>query len=179
MCRGFFKDSNSMVVKNTVPLGELVEKIKKVIFKLKDELYSSGIKIKTVKLTMKTVATGELGVEAKFQIPVLEGLKIGSKISKETLQTTVLKFKPPEPQEPKKGISETSFEGLEEQLENSIRTIIDAVKAAALNEPPLELDDASTEFNFLLKSSSEISLMLQTDIESELANNVKIEFEKN
>lgn len=178
MCRGFFNDNNSMVVKNTVPLGELVEKIKKVIFKLQDEMYSSEIKIKTVKLTMKTVATGELGAEAKFQIPVLEGLKIGSKISKETLQTTVLKFKPPEPQEPKKGISETSFEGIEEQLENSIKTVVDAVKAAALNEPPLELESSSTEFNFLLKSSSEISLIFKTDLESELGNNVKIDFEK-
>jgi hypothetical protein len=89
-----------------------------------------------------------------------------------------LKFKPPEPQEPKKGIFETSFEGIEEQLENSIRTIIDAVKAAALNEPPIELESASTEFNFLLKSSSEISLIFKTDLESELGNNVKIDFEK-
>ena len=179
MCRGFFNDSKSMVVRNTVPLGELVEKIKNVIFKLQDEMYSSGIKIKTVKLTLKTVATGELGAEAKFQIPVLEGLKMGSKISKETLQTTVLKFKPPEPQEPKKGISEISFEGMEEQLENSIQTIVDAVKVATNTQPPLELEGASTEFNFLLKSNSEISLILQTDLESELSNNVKIEFEKN
>lgn len=179
MCRGFFNDSKSMVVRNTVPLGELVEKIKNVFFKLQDEMYSSGIKIKTVKLTLKTVATGELGAEAKFQIPVLEGLKMGSQISKETLQTTVLKFKPPEPQEPKKGISEISFEGMEEQLENSIQTIVDAVKVATNTQPPLELEGASTEFNFLLKSSSEISLILQTDLESELSNNVKIEFEKN
>lgn len=66
-----------MVVKNTIPLEELLEKVKNVIFKLQDEMYSSGIKIKTVKLTLKTVATGELGAEAKFQIPVLEGLKMG------------------------------------------------------------------------------------------------------
>lgn len=50
---------------------------------------------------------------------------------------------------------------------------------AAANEASLELDEASTEFNFLLKSSFEISLLLKTDLESELGNNVKIEFEKN
>lgn len=166
-----------MVVKDTVALAELVEKINNVLFKLQDEMFSSGIKIKTVKLTLKTVSTGELGAEAKFQIPVLEGLKIGSQISKETLQTTVLKFKPPKPQEPKKGISKISFEGIEEQLENSILSIMEGVKVAT--KPVLELDEASTEFNFVLKSSSEISLVLQTDLESELSNNVKIEFEKN
>jgi len=133
---------------------------------------SSGIKIKKIEITLKALASGEAGAELKLQIPILGELKIGSKISSKSIQTTVLILKPPTKKVFGKGIK------MNKKLEESILSLTEGIKAAVNTPPVLEMEEASTDFNFVLASDSEISMIIKSGFESELTNNLKIVFEK-
>ncbi len=69
--------------------------------------------------------------------------------------------------------------GLEKTIIQSISSVIEGVKTANNQDSmPMELDDASFTFNFILSGDSRISMIIETGIESELSNTLKISFEK-
>jgi hypothetical protein len=159
-----------------VAINEIVDSIKRSMVKMQQDMESSGIKIKKIEITLKTIAVEDFGAESKLQIPILGELNIGSKLSKKTVQTINLTLKLPKPT--KKWIEKIQFMKMDETIEKSILDIAEGVKAAINNPPILELEDASVEFNFILKSDSEISMIIESGFESELTNNMTVTFEK-
>lgn len=157
-----------------IAIDEIVDTIKGSMVKMQEDMESSGIRIKRIELTLKTLASGETGAEVKLQIPILGGLNLSSKISSKSIQTTVLALKPAT----KKG-DEKDMIKMDEKLEKSILSLTEGIKAAVKNPPLLEMEEASTEFNFVLASNSDISMIIKSGFESELTNNLKILFEKN
>lgn len=168
-----FDDDNGRYEVKGIALNDLVETIKGSMVTMQKDMESSGIKIKRIELTLKTLASGEAGAEMKFQIPILGELKIGSKISSKSIQTTILILKPAAEK-----MSLSGMVKMDEKLEQSILSLTEGIKAAVNNPPILEMEEASTEFNFVMASDSDISMIIKSGFDSELTNNLKIVFEK-
>jgi hypothetical protein len=176
MAEIFFNSENDEVIREIkgVSIEKIVNSIKRALIASQTEMESSGIKIKLIELTLKSIATEKAGVGITLQIPILGELKIGSNISAKSVQTTFLALKPSKT--PTKEIFKPI--GLDEKLIEIILNLAEGVKASINNQPPLEMDDASAELNFILKSESEISMIIKTGFDAELTNNLKVIFEK-
>jgi len=101
-----------------VAINEIVDSIKRSMVKMQQDMESSGIKIKKIEITLKTIAVEDFGAESKLQIPILGELNIGSKLSKKTVQTINLTLKLPKPT--KKWIEKIQFMKMDETIEKSI-----------------------------------------------------------
>lgn len=167
-------DDNRVGESEGVAVGKIVDSIKRALIETQGEMESSGIKIKRIEITLKSIASEKAGAGITLQIPILGELKIGSNISAKSVQNTFLVLKTPKT--PKKAVGE--FLKLDEKLKESILSLTEGVKAAVNNQPLLEMDESSVELNFILKSESDISLIIKTGFEAELTNNLKVIFEK-
>jgi hypothetical protein len=176
MAEIFSNSENDEVIKEIkgVSIEKIVDSIKRALIASQTEMESSGIKIKLIQLTLKSIATEKAGAGITLQIPILGELKIGSNISTKSVQTTFLALKPTK--NPTKEIYKPK--GLDEKLKEIILNLTEGVKAAVNNQPPLEMDEASAELNFVLKSESEISMIIKTGFDAELTNNLKVIFER-
>lgn len=157
-----------------VAISEIVDSIKRALIETQGELQTSGIKLKRIELTLKSIASGKAGAGITFQIPILGKLKIGSDVSSKSVQTIFLALDAPKT--PTKGIV-PSME-LEKNLKGLILSLAEGVKAAVDNQVPLEMGESWVELNFVLKSENEISLIIEAGFDAELTNNLKIIFEK-
>lgn len=155
-------------------IEKIVESLKKAMIETQKEMGSSGIKIKRIELTLKAIAMEKAGAGITLQIPILGELKIGSDLSSKSVQTTSLSLKIPK--SPTKTVY--NLTKLDEKLKESILTLTQGVKAAVNTQPPLEMEEASVKLNFILKSDSDISLLIKSGFESELTNNLNVIFEK-
>ena len=161
----------------SMPVSDLVNSIIKALILKQAEMQEYGISIKNVELTLKTMAIADGGANISLQIPVLGKLVLGSKISKKSVQTTVLSLKPCKELKLERGIE---LNDIEETVLMSITSIIEGVKTAANQDSiSMELDDASFTFNFILSGDSRISMIIESDFETELSNTIKITFQKN
>lgn len=159
----------------SMPLADLVININNALNLKQSEMQEFQISIKNVELTLKTVAVVDGGVNISLQIPILGKIMLGSKINEKSMQTTRLSLKPKTMNLDK----ELELNGIEETITQSISSIIEGVKAAINQDQiPMELDDASFTFNFILSGDSRISLLIESGLESELSNTIKINFEK-
>ncbi len=176
MAERFLNCENNGEIKETkgFSIDKIVDSIKRALVASQVEMESSGIKVKLIELTLKSIASEKVGAGITLQIPILGEFKIGSNISAKSVQTTFLALKPAKSST--KDIYE--FNGLEENLKEIILYLTEGIKAAFNNQPLLELDEASAELNFILKSESEISMIIKTGFDAELTNNLKLVFEK-
>lgn len=160
----------------SMPMADLINSIKRALVIKQNKMQEFGINIKNVELTIKTVAIADGGTNISLQIPILGKLLLGSKISEKSLQTTTLTLVPSKNVKFEKDIELNS---LEETIIQSISSIVEGVKTANKEDSaPMELDDASFTFNFILSEDTRISMIIETGIESELSNTLKINFEK-
>ncbi len=179
MGRRFFNGENDMIRDSEgVAIDTIVDRIKAALVETQPVMESSKIKIKRIELTLKALASGEVGAQVKLQIPILGELKFGSSISAKSVQTTFLALQPPKPKATLTRTKDMEFQKLQDNLKESILSLTKGVDAAINNKPPLEMDESSVELNFILASKSDISLIIKSDFESELTNNLKVIFEK-
>ncbi|HTX61881.1 MAG TPA: trypco2 family protein [Methanobacterium sp.] len=167
--RGF--DVESMLV------ADLVNSFKRALIFKQPEMQEYGISIKNVDLTLKTLATTDAGASISLQIPILGKVEFGSKLSEKSLQTTKLTLKP---SGNVKMVREADLMDMDKTLAQSISSVIEGVKAAGNQGTfPLELDEATFEFNFILSGDSNITMIIESGFESELSNTLKINFQGN
>lgn len=161
----------------SIPIADLVNSIKRALFFKQAEMQEYGIRIRNIELTLKTVATADAGAKISLQIPILGKIEFGSEISEKSIQTTSLTLKLPTSVK-----TERRFELMEmdETIAQSIFSIIEGVKAAkSQDSTPLEMDEAFAEFNFILSGDTKISMIIESGFESELSNNLRINFKQN
>lgn len=160
----------------SLPIADLVNSIKKALVYKQAEMQEHGIVIKSIQLTLKTLATSNTGAGISLQIPILGKVEFGSEISEKSMQTTSLTLKPPIQGKMVQGVK---LIDMEETLAQSISSIIEGVKAANSQEGiSLEMEEATAEFNFIISGDSKISLIIESGFESQLSNTLKIKFEK-
>jgi len=180
MGRRYFNGRKDELMKESecVAVNDIVDRIKAALVETQSAMVASKIKIKRIELTLKAMASGEAGAEVKLQIPILGELKFGSNISAKSVQTIFLALQPPEPTAPVAMTKSLEFQKLQDKLTESILSLTDGVNAAVNNEPPLEMAKSSITLNFVLKSKSEISLIIKSGFDAELTNELMVEFEK-
>ena len=160
----------------SLPIADLVNSIKKALVYKQAEMQEHGIGIKSIQLTLKTLATSNTGAGISLQIPIRGKVEFGSEISEKSMQTTSLTLKPPIQGKMVQGVK---LIDMEETLAQSISSIIEGVKAANSQEGiSLEMEEATAEFNFIISGDSKISLIIESGFESQLSNTLKIKFEK-
>lgn len=160
----------------SLPIADLVNSIKRALVYKQAEMQEHGIGIKSIQLTLKTLATSNTGAGISLQIPILGKVEFGSEISEKSMQTTSLTLKPPIQGKMVQGVK---LIDMEETLAQSISSIIEGVKAANSQEGiSLEMEEATAEFNFIISGDSKISLIIESGFESQLSNTLKIKFEK-
>jgi hypothetical protein len=160
----------------SLPIADLVNSIKRALVYKQAEMQEHGIVIKSIQLTLKTLATSNTGAGISLQIPILGKVEFGSEISEKSMQTTSLTLKPPIQGKMVQGVK---LIDMEETLAQSISSIIEGVKAANSQEGiSLEMEEATAEFNFIISGDSKISLIIESGFESQLSNTLKIKFEK-
>ncbi len=157
-----------------VAIGEIIGSVKRALIETQEDMESSGIKIKSIQLKLKSIASEKAGAGVTLQIPLLGKLKLGSDISAKSVQTTSLTLKTPKT--PTKSVYKLME--LDEKLAKNILSLTEGIKSAAYDEPLLEMGESSIELNFILKSESEISFLIEAGFESELTNTLKVIFEK-
>lgn len=158
----------------SMPIADLVNSFKKALILKQAEMQECGIAIEDVKLTLKAVAKADAGAGISLQIPVLGKIEFGSEISEKSIQTTTLTLKPTTDGKVGRGIKLTD---MDKTVAQSISSIIDGVKAASSRDSiPLEMEEASFTFNFILSGDLEIAMIIENGFESELSNTLKINF---
>lgn len=160
----------------SITIADLVTSINKALIIKRAGLQESGINIKNVELTLKTLAVADSGANISLQIPILGKLVLGSKISEKSIQTTSLTLTPTAGTKFERGIA---VNDIEKTVTQSISSIIEGVNAANNQNSILTvMDDASFTFNFILSGDSSISMIIENGFESELSNTIKIKFER-
>ncbi|BDZ72168.1 trypco2 family protein [Methanobacterium petrolearium] len=157
-----------------VAVGEIIGSVKRALIETQENMESSGMKIKSIQLKLKSIASENAGAGVTLQIPLLGKLKIGSDISAKSVQTIFLTLKTPQTRKK----SAYGLLELDEKLAKGILTLTEGIKAAACDQPILEMGESSIELNFILKSESDISFLIKAGFESELTNTLKVIFEK-
>jgi hypothetical protein len=175
MVRSYAEEKARILELPGMSVDNIMVSVKAALMETQQVMETSGIKIKRIDLTLKSIASGETGTQIKLNIPILGELKLGSRISEKSIQTTILSLKPPKPT---KVVKDVRFPQLGERLKESILSLTRGVMAAVNDDPPLEVYESSVELNFILTSESEISLIIKSGLEAELTNNLKIVFEK-
>ena len=158
----------------SMPVADLIKSLKKALMVKQGEMQEFGVSIRNVELTLKTVATVGTGASISLQIPLIGKMEFGSDISEKSVQTTKLTLKPTGYSQ----IRELELIDMERTVVQSISSIFDGVKEAVEGEVPLELEEASFEFNFVLSTDSKISMVIDSGFESELSNTIKINFKR-
>ena len=160
----------------SMTVADLVNSIKKALILKQLEMKEYGISIKNVELTLKTVAIGDGGANMSLQIPILGKIALGSKISEKSMQTISLTLKPSKEMKLER---EIELNEMEKTITQSISSIIGGVKNAINQDSiPMELEEASFIFNFILTGDNRISMIIESGLESELSNTIKISLEK-
>lgn len=129
-----------------VPLEEVLEQVRQGFYLVAKESGSDLVPLKGVELTLNTVLEWTAKFGPKFKIPFVDiEVDLSHTSTRSQVHTVTIKLK-----RPSAGLDErwTAPSDLPTTLADGLRTIRDAVKAAAAGDPPLELDEGSLKLQF-------------------------------
>jgi hypothetical protein len=129
------------------------------------------IKIEKLELYLKCMVERKAGGELKIKIPIIDtSLGLSGGFTSKELQTIQLTLVPIESRT-RPFIRPEVFE---KELIEAIRFIREGIRNAAVGEPEFTLENAFVEFNFVVNSNVEISLLAKGSGQSEVAQTVKL-----
>jgi len=125
---------------NTVTIQAVVAQVKEALSNVQTKLTAKQLPpLKSVKLTLQTVATSKAGGKISFWV-----ITIGGSLQKEASQEVVLELVPPKPGRPVNMSSETFTNA----LEDSILEAAQGVQGADQGSLPLELQNLTVTLGF-------------------------------
>ena len=131
----------------SVTIQAVVAQVKDALSNVQTKLTNNQLPpLKSVKLTLQTVATTKAGVKISFWV-----LTIGGSVQKEASQEVVLELVPPKPGNPANISSETFTKA----LEDSILNVAQGVQGADQGNLPLKLDNLSVTLGFTVTAEGE------------------------
>jgi hypothetical protein len=126
----------------SVTIQAVVAQVKEALSNVQTKLTNKQLPpLKSVKLTLQTVATGKAGAKISFWV-----LTIGGSIQKEATREVVLELVPPKPGNPVNISSETFTQA----LEDSILNVAEGVQGADQGSMPLKLDNLLVTLGFTI-----------------------------
>ena len=138
---GIAQDKKSAPNPNeSVTIQAVVAQVKEALSNVQTKLTSKQLPpLKSVKLTLQTVATGKAGAKISFWV-----ITIGGSIQKESTQEVVLELVPPKPGNPVNISSETFTKA----LEDSILDVAQGVQGTDQGSMPLQLNNLTVTLGF-------------------------------
>ena len=138
---GIAQDKKSAPNPNeSVTIQAVVAQVKEALSNVQTKLTNKQLPpLKSVKLTLQTVATGKAGAKISFWV-----ITIGGSIQKESTQEVVLELVPPKPGNPVNISSETFTKA----LEDSILDVAQGVQGADQGNMPLQLNNLTVTLGF-------------------------------
>ena len=135
------KDKNDVPNPNeSITIQEVVAQVKEALSNVQTKLTNNQLPpLKSVKLTLQTVATSKGGAKISFWV-----ITIGGSLQKEASQEVVLELVPPKPGNP----ANISSESFTKALEDSILDVAQGVQGADQGNLPLKLDNLSVTLGF-------------------------------
>ena len=125
---------------NTVTIQAVVSQVKEALSNVQTKLTAKQLPpLKSVKLTLQTVATSKAGGKISFWV-----ITIGGSVQKEASQEVVLELVPPKPGKPVNSSAETFTNA----LEDSILEAAQGVQGADQGSLPLELQNLTVTLGF-------------------------------
>jgi hypothetical protein len=124
----------------TVTIQAVVAQVKEALSNVQTKLAQNQLPpLKSVTLTLQTVATGKVGAKISFWV-----ITIGGSLQKEASQEVVLELVPPKAGNP----SNISSESFTKALEDSILDTAQGVQGAGEGTLPLQLNNLSVTLGF-------------------------------
>jgi hypothetical protein len=138
---GIAQDKKSAPNPNeSVTIQAVVAQVKEALSNVQTKLTNKQLPpLKSVKLTLQTVATGKAGAKISFWV-----ITIGGSIQKESTQEVVLELVPPKPGNPVNISSETFTKA----LEDSILDVAQGVQGTDQGSMPLQLNNLTVTLGF-------------------------------
>jgi hypothetical protein len=131
---------------NVVALGDVISQVKTALADVQTELASGALPVlKSVKLTLQTVATTKGGAKIKLWV-----ISFGHTWERDKSQEVDIELTPPKP-----GNAKTiSSESLTQELEDAIISAAQGVKDASSGPIPLKLTGLSVQLSFTVKGDT-------------------------
>lgn len=130
-------------------IEQVLEEVQKGLINAQKEIKNMGMpQLESVKLTLQTAISIKSGVKLKVFV-----FSFGQAWEKERSQELVLHLKPPLPSFPLEEPMAYKIR-LADKLSEAIVSIAKGVQNARTTQPPLELDQFTAEFNFIVNTET-------------------------
>lgn len=131
---------------NVVALNDVISEVKTALADVQTQLANSGLpQLKSVKLTLQTVATIKGGAKIKLWV-----ISFGHTWERDKSQQVDIELTPPKPGNPKA----ISSESLTQELEDAIISASQGVKAASSGPVPLNWTGLTVQLSFTVKGDT-------------------------
>jgi len=169
-------DAPSVSDQDVVAIQDVVKQIKQALAEAQSKLKTQNVfRIKTVTLTLQTVATKQIGGTFKLWI-----ITFGHQVQKETTQQIVVQLG--RPATPAAALQAT----IDEELVNAIVTASQGVKNSDVGPFPLQPQKLTIELSFVITrdttaggsfSVTPVSLDLKGDFKNQATHKMSLEFD--
>jgi hypothetical protein len=160
--------------RDVVDVEEVIQQVKQSIVNanLSDES-DNDLVVTEVDLKLSVVRKLEAGLDAKWQVPVINK-EIGAKASRSWSSTNTVEIvlKPPDIAGTAQSLSAKIDIG--QDLANAIVLIRSAVQAGATGQPPFGLNKATVELAFGVSNDGSITLLATGEAEKSTTNTLKL-----
>jgi Trypsin-co-occurring domain 2 len=157
----------------SVPIDELVAAVKEAIRAANISATDTGrdLRVATIDLSLKAVATRKAGGGLDFRVPVLGWkVKVGADHTRQSTHTIDISLVP----RPAGKQFEVRGGDVEETLVDAITTIRAAITAAGAGDDPFVLDKGTIELAFAVTDKGTISVGVEGELTDEVTNTLQL-----
>jgi len=156
-----------------MPVETLIERVKDAVIYagVSQGSPGHGLRVASVQLILKVVASGSAGSGVTFRVPVIGmELKAGAKVSSRDTHTIDISLKPPT--EPGHGAVRGG--DVEKTLVEAVDTIRAVMLSAATGQDPWVLSTSTVDIAFVLTKEGAISLGVEGELASEVTQTLRL-----
>jgi hypothetical protein len=158
------------VTNGTVPADELITIIKNSLERA-DVSPSADLRVASVQLILRVVATTTMGGGFSFRVPVLGmQMSLGASSTRQDTHILDIKLRPPTPPMS----SELRDGDVEEVIVDAITTVRAVIDSAAEGEDPWILDVGTLDITFGVTDQGTISLGFEGELANEITHTLRL-----
>jgi hypothetical protein len=162
----------------------LISQVKQAIVEAETQVKDPAmLPIASLTLTLETMAEFDEGAELKITVPYVNtGLDFSFGLKQQATHTIEITLAPPKLAPPKASIAPEAapepVDPIRLALVNAIVTIQDAVQAASMGEPKLEVDQATVGIKFVVGMTGSIEIVLKGSANIDVTHTLELKLGK-
>jgi Trypsin-co-occurring domain 2 len=156
-----------------MPVDELIAEVKEALIEagVTGNSHIAGLRVRSVRLTLKVVATEAGGGKVNFRVPFIgTNLTVGASHAQQDAHSIDITLVPPDRSHPA-GVHSADVQDI---LVSAIWRIRQAVASAADGEDPWFLSDATVDISFGVTKEKRISVVVEGNLSNETANTLRL-----